>query len=411
MSNKKETKVKLDIDWGLIIFLTCPELVIGFFLFLAAIYYWWITLIVAAICLTCYFIIKKKKKQSMPVYRSADEIILDCENSIPNVENLEWETYTESLNGLVLKTENWDAYYKKIKFSSLEFYYDHEFIYYEYINAFQICKYDGVIESWKGQVCIEVKFKRLCESFEITKTIRFEKEYQENAIKLYKILQKISILKDTYLQKKKLEREIKAQQEALKLTETLNSLNLFAIEKEKAEVKRNKIEDFPEIKITKINDKFKKDEMLAYVVLQIETTGKTVSRDGKITEIAALKYVEGMPYEKFIAKISDEKQNDTYTIDEIRQPLLDFIGKCNLISYDIVFCLKFLFYYGFDSLISKKRKYFSVLSYLDFTDKEKQDLYSASKYRGIFYDKNSLICSCYAVDKLLDSAVKRLIDD
>lgn len=406
--SSKDPKVKIDVDWGLIILFTCPELVVGFLFLYFAWYYWWICLIISAICLTCYFVINKKIKQSMPVYRTADEIILDCKNYVPNVENLEWESYTKSLDGLALQTDNGDDSYNKITFDSSSFFHKHT-VYYEYINSFQISKYDS--EPYKGRVCIEVNFKWPWEYFEKTETILFAKEHHENAIKLYKILQKISVLKVAYLQKKKMQREERAQRESLKLTETLNSLKSFAIEKKKTEIKRNKIEDFPHIKIYNVTADFKKSEILSYVVLQIKTTDESVSHNGKITEIAALKYVEGMPYEKFIANISDEKQEDTFTIDEVRQPLLDFIGKCNLISFDIVFCLKFLFHYGFDGLIGKKRKYFSVKSYLDLSGEENYDLYLASDSNWIFYDKNSLICSCYAIDKLLDSAVKDKINE
>lgn len=405
MSKKK---VKLDIDWGLIFFISFPELVIFFCVFALAIKYWWITFIALAIGVGCYFAFKKNKVKNAPKIRTAEEIILDCENLKVDVARLEFNTYLKSLNGLILKTDNGDSSYNRLTFDDSGFVYSYTSFNLEYMKSFRVYKYDGMIESWEGLVCIKIIINKPWESFDNVEEIRFSREYQENAIKLYEILQKTSALRDEYLTQKEIERELFAQQESSKLAEAINSVKFFAIEKNFTETKRNKIEDFPEVNVFKITRKFNKNDMLAYVVLQIKTTNESVSQNGKITEIAALKYVEGEPYEKFIAKISTEKQTNTYTIDEIRQPLLSFIGNCNLISYDIIFCLKFLFVYGFDKLINKKRKYFSVLSYLDFEYEKKHDLYSASNYRGIFYDKENLICSCYAIDKLLEKAVEDL---
>ena len=93
-----KNKVKLDIDWGLILFLTCPELIIFLCIFALAIKYWWITLIALAIGVACYFVIKKAKKKNIPKIRTSEEIILDCKKINVSVDNLDFLSYCKSLD-------------------------------------------------------------------------------------------------------------------------------------------------------------------------------------------------------------------------------------------------------------------------------------------------------------------------
>ena len=282
-----KNKVKLDIDWGLVFFIACPEFFVFLFIFALAIKYWWITLIALAIGVACYFIFKKNKVKNTPKIRTAEEIIIDCEKLKVDVTCLEFNTYLKNLNGLVLKTDNGDSSYNRLTFDDSGFVYSYTSFNLEYMKSFRVYEYNGSIESWKGLVFIEIVLNKPWESFDNVEKIRFSKEYQENAIKLYEILQKTSALRDEYLKRKKIEKELFAKQESHKLTETLASIKLFTIERNSVEAKRNKIEDFPNIKIFNVTANFKKSEMIAYVVLQIRTTNESVSQNGKITEIAA----------------------------------------------------------------------------------------------------------------------------
>lgn len=98
--------------------------------------------------------------------------------------------------------------------------------------------------------------------------------------------------------------------------------------------------------------------MDSYVVLDLETTGLSVKRDG-IIEIAAIKVSDGVIVDEFstfvnpgipispatvdITGITDDMLSDAPSVTTALESLIDFIGSCPLIGHNIKrFDLKFI---------------------------------------------------------------------
>ncbi len=94
-----------------------------------------------------------------------------------------------------------------------------------------------------------------------------------------------------------------------------------------------------------------------FIALDLETTGLTPGKDA-ITEISAYRFEQGLPVEEFttlvnpqqkipteiieLTGITDEMVKSSPTIDEVLQPLMDFIGSLPLVGHMIKFDLSFL---------------------------------------------------------------------
>lgn len=111
------------------------------------------------------------------------------------------------------------------------------------------------------------------------------------------------------------------------------------------------------------------------VVFDTETTGLAPSRD-RIIEIAAVRFVDGRPAEKFhsyvnperhippevikINNITDDMVADAPKIGEILPSFDEFVGTSILVAHNLEFDLKFIFYSG-SHVFDVKRKYIDTL--------------------------------------------------
>jgi exonuclease, DNA polymerase III, epsilon subunit family len=137
-------------------------------------------------------------------------------------------------------------------------------------------------------------------------------------------------------------------------------------------IKRNKLEDMPEIKISPIGKSFNVIAKLpCFVCVDVETTGLSASSD-RILEISAVKYEEFNPVEKFstyikftgpipeeafaVNHITKEMVCNAPTISEISADLISFVGNLPIVGHNIAFDLKFIYTSGID-LISNRKIY------------------------------------------------------
>ena len=112
-----------------------------------------------------------------------------------------------------------------------------------------------------------------------------------------------------------------------------------------------------------------------FVVFDTETTGLAASKE-RIIELAAIRFVNGVPTEVFetfinpekaipaeasaINHITDEMVAGAPTISQILPSFEAFVGKSPLVAHNLAFDLKFLYYSGCE-LMESPRKYFDTL--------------------------------------------------
>lgn len=136
---------------------------------------------------------------------------------------------------------------------------------------------------------------------------------------------------------------------------------------------RKRQRGFPAIKTINITPK---RDFSRFVVFDTETTGITPSRD-RIVELGAVRFVEGLPVERFCTLVNPEcpippeasdvsgiYDSDVFhapTISQVLTPFEAFIGTDLLIAHNLEFDLKMLFYSG-SMLFDSKRNYLDTLA-------------------------------------------------
>lgn len=214
----------------------------------------------------------------------------------------------------------------------------------------KVCNRFGLFLKLNNGVC------KQCEDAEATK--------QEAEIKRKKELQK---KKDEEIKRRREEHLRNLQLEA---KEELDSIPLFTIELSAEKRKRNT--GYEVIPFSNITPKGKYAE---FVVFDTETTGLTPSKD-RVIELAAVRFVDGKPVERFetlinpereipaeasaVNKITNEMVADAPTMSQILPAFESFVGSSNLVAHNLEFDLKFMFYSGC-SVMETKRKYFDTL--------------------------------------------------
>lgn len=126
------------------------------------------------------------------------------------------------------------------------------------------------------------------------------------------------------------------------------------------------------VKYTNITAKTSIDRIGSFVVIDTETTGLSSTKDN-IIEIAAIKFEDWVPVEKFytllnpgkhipedataINNITDTMVADSPKFSQIIDCLSSFIGKSNIVGHNLPFDLKFLYHYGYNFTTDKRHYY------------------------------------------------------
>lgn len=135
------------------------------------------------------------------------------------------------------------------------------------------------------------------------------------------------------------------------------------------------ISDISNLPMSKVTANSILMNLSTFVVVDVETTGLSAVSD-KITEVSAIRFIDFEPVECFTTLINPQKTipdnvvkmtgitneivSDKPTFDQVIISLDEFIGKYNIVGYNLGFDLKFLYVGGYDFL-REKRKYYDCL--------------------------------------------------
>ena len=128
------------------------------------------------------------------------------------------------------------------------------------------------------------------------------------------------------------------------------------------------------IKYSNITAKTSFDKIGSFVVIDVETTGLSSTKD-RLVEVAAIKFEDWVPVKKMhtllnpgrnipaeasaINNITDEMVVGAPSFSQVIDCLNEFVGKFNIVGHNLPFDLKFLYRYGFD-FTTDKRRYFDT---------------------------------------------------
>ncbi len=167
------------------------------------------------------------------------------------------------------------------------------------------------------------------------------------------------------------EREEYLRNKVLAAQNELESLPRYTIELSNEARKRRT--GYEEVSCSNITPKGKYPE---FVVFDTETTGLSGSKD-RIVELAAIRFIDGVPTEIFETFINPEREispeasainhitndmvADAPTISEVLPSFEAFVGKSPLVAHNLEFDIKFLFYSG-STITDTPRKYYDTLA-------------------------------------------------
>lgn len=192
-----------------------------------------------------------------------------------------------------------------------------------------------------------------------------------------KVFSKEKILSDIEKQingyKKQWIKKIKSIQDSAEFQKRIEEI--AAVEIKVTDTKHNKqtVSELEElIKYTNITPKTSFDRIGSFVVIDTETTGLSSTKDN-LVEIAAIRFEDWIPVEKFhtllnpgkqipeaasaINNITDEMVFDAPTFSQIIDSLEVFVGKSNIVGHNLPFDLKFLYRHGYNFTTQKRRYY------------------------------------------------------
>lgn len=171
-------------------------------------------------------------------------------------------------------------------------------------------------------------------------------------------------------QERKRKREEFLQRKREEARAELKSLPRYAIEL--STERRNRKTGYVEPTFSNITSRGKYNE---FVVFDTETTGVAPSRE-RIIELAAIRFVDGVPTEVFetfinpekpippeasaVNHITDEMVADSPTISQVLPAFEAFVGDSPLVAHNLSFDLKFIYYSG-GNIFNTPRKYFDTL--------------------------------------------------
>ena len=173
----------------------------------------------------------------------------------------------------------------------------------------------------------------------------------------------------------------------------------------------------------------KKGQYHDVVVFDTETTGLAPSSD-RIVEIAAIKYIDTEPIERFqtyinpgrpipaeitnINHIDDTMVSNAPAIGQVLPAFDDFVGDSILVAHNLTFDLKFIYYSG-SQVLNRKRKYIDTLEQAKRIIKKNEVTDYTLESLCIFYGipnarEHSAIADADAVGALFFSLIKEIQD-
>ena len=175
--------------------------------------------------------------------------------------------------------------------------------------------------------------------------------------------------------KRKLRNKINSILKCAEFQKKIDSIPSFKIQTTNTKHNRQTVSELDQkVKYTNITSKMNFDRIGSFVVIDTETTGLSSTKDNLI-ELAAIKYEDWTPIEKFHTMINPEKHipeevskiNNIYddmvanspTFSQVIDSLNIFVGTYNIVGHNLPFDLKFLYRYGYDFTLHK-RYYFDT---------------------------------------------------
>ncbi len=138
---------------------------------------------------------------------------------------------------------------------------------------------------------------------------------------------------------------------------------------------RNALSTMPEVKYTPVGNKFNKDKLMSFVIIDTETTGLSAVHD-RIIELSAIRYEDFEPAASFstlvnpgipiptdateVNGLTDEDVADAPALDQVAKAFWEFVGSSPVVGYNLPFDFKFLYSAGIN-LDDGKRKFFDAL--------------------------------------------------
>ena len=202
----------------------------------------------------------------------------------------------------------------------------------------------------------------------------------------------------------------------------------IAINKEN-EISRQSLEDMKNINFARVGKSFNKEKLFKFVVIDIETTGLSARRN-KIIELSAIRFIDFEPTECFstlinpITKISEEITNITSitnemvkeapTISEVMEDFDKFVSGFNIVGYNTIFDLKFLFTNGSRILEQKGIKFYDAceLAKKVIDEGESRKLDSVCEHFKIYRNTSHRSASdCYATKLVFEKIIDEIVEN
>lgn len=167
----------------------------------------------------------------------------------------------------------------------------------------------------------------------------------------------------------------KREKEEIDFVQALDEIPLVPISISESAAPQSDISGLMDLKFSNVTKKTSRQKLGNFVVIDIETTGLSPAKD-EILEIAAIRYINFSPMEKFVTLTSPSKHIPTSAtringisdvmvegfphFKYIAKSLEDFLGKDNIVGHNLEFDLSFIVRNGVN-VFSCNRKYYDTL--------------------------------------------------
>lgn len=207
-------------------------------------------------------------------------------------------------------------------------------------------------------------------------------------------------------------------------SQALANIPKHNIRLEKNVLIRRELANMKEVTFSKIGKLFDRNKLIKFVVIDIETT-ELNTNNAEIIEISAIKYVDFEPSESFttlikpnnviskeitkINAISNDMVESAPSLNEVMKDFDDFVNGYNIVGYNTMFDLKFLYVNGSAILEQKNIKYYDVcdLAKKVFKIEDNFELNSICELNGLFRnEKHRSLSNCFATSLIFAKCIE-----